>query len=114
MVTIATHPHIIINHTSLDVPVASDDVEEEMELEETHVSRKRQKPQSSSVPKKKLTSVTTPTKRVVTTPTKRVVATPTKRVVATPTKQVCKYGVKCYQINKDHRDEFSHPWVSIL
>ena len=26
-------------------------------------------------------------------------------------KEVCKYGVKCYQTNEEHRKRFSHRWV---
>lgn len=75
-----------------------------METDEVISPRKRKQPQTSSVPKKKNTPVTTPTKEG---------ATPTKGG-ATPTKQICKYGVKCYQTNKEHQDKFSHPWVRDL
>ena len=27
------------------------------------------------------------------------------------TKPQCKYGVKCYQKSKEHRNKFNHPWV---
>ena len=47
---------------------------------------KRKKEESSAVPKKKQT-------------------TPTK-------KPICKYSVKCYQTNKEHREKYAHPWVS--
>ena len=43
----------------------------------------------------------------LTTPT----TTPTKRRKAESVKEACKYGVKCYQTNNDHREKFSHPWV---
>ena len=37
---------------------------------------------------------------------------PTKRPpLNTADKPDCKYGVKCYQKGKDHRDKFSHPLV---
>ena len=29
-------------------------------------------------------------------------------------KPVCKYGPKCYQKSRAHREQFDHPWVSKL
>ena len=48
------------------------------------------------------------------TPTK---ATPTKGAEPGPSprkrvKQECKYGAKCYQKSKEHKEQFHHPWVS--
>ena len=43
-------------------------------------------------------------------------STPKKRPSTTDsspsgTKSRCKYGIKCYQKGKEHRDKFAHPWV---
>ena len=58
--------------------------------------RQKGKAKSAVVKKPKLTTPTT---------------TPTKRRKAESVKEVCKYGVKCYQTNKEHHEKFSHPWV---
>ena len=38
-------------------------------------------------------------------------ATPVKKRKTESEREVCKYGVKCYQSNEEHKKKFSHPWV---
>ena len=57
--------------------------------------RKRQKEQSSAIPKKKPAGG------------HHSEATSTKGK-----KPICKYEVKCYQKSREHREKFAHPWVS--
>lgn len=75
------------------------DVQAEEEGKRSRAGTKRSAGSSAAnSPKKKPTPVKSPVKSPLKSPPKS-------------SKPVCRYGVKCFQKNKEHQEKFDHPWV---
>ena len=102
---VVKYNHVNVSYKSVcpDIPgvsgsgLKSEDEDMEVEVKTKKAGQKRGSDQSAASSPKKKPAVN----QSGTTPSKE------------GRKPLCKYGVKCYQKNREHLDKFYHPWVCV-